>query len=205
MNRVKVIKKFYEKDLKNKNLDDYEKLHWESEWSQKIRFEMLLSNLSIDNKSILDVGSGLGNLYEYIKEKGLNVKYTGVDILKPMVKEASKRHPEADFYSYNIFKEHPYRENSFDIVYSSGIFNLNLGNNKKFLKDAIEVFLKLSQKHIAFNLLHIDSKKKEKKFYYYEPSDIVKMIEKSHVNISKTEIHEHYLNNDFTIICEKNI
>ena len=56
---------------------------------------------------------------------------------------------------------------------------------------------------IGFNLLHHKSPDKESKYFYFSPEETVKIIEKNNFKFKKIEIIEQYLNNDFTVICEK--
>ncbi len=171
--------------------------------SQRLRFDILLSNVDLDGKKILDVGCGLGNLYEYISQKGIKVKYTGVDILEKMVYSAKKKRLDAEFLCMDIFDGHPFKKGQFDVVYASGTFNLNLGNNIEFLKAALRELFEISGSSVAFNLLHYKSPDKETPYFYYKPDDVVGIIEELPYEIDRVNIVEQYLKNDFTVICHK--
>ena len=200
MERIEIIKSFYESNM-NKGLPDYTILGWENEEAQRLRFEILASSVNLKGKSILDVGCGTGSLLEYLILKGIEVSYTGVDILESMIEVAINKFPDGNFICTDIFKQNYFKKKSFDVVFSSGIFNLNLGNNEEFLIKALKIFLNLSKEAAVFNLLHQKSPDKEHKFYYYSPDDIIKAIEKIQTYSIKINIIENYLNNDFTVIC----
>ncbi len=202
MKKVEIIKTYYEENHKEGRAD-HEILGWESRQAQRKRFEILVLNVDLEGKSLLDVGCGLGNMLEFIEEKKINVRYTGVDLLDSMIECAKRKKLNGDFICTDIFKDDLFEKGSFDVIYSSGIFNINLGNNMDFLKKAVKRFLELSKNIAAFNLLHTASQDKEDKYYYYNPADVGSLISGAHDNISKINIIEGYLNNDFTVIIKK--
>ncbi len=201
MRKVDIIKSYYENNMKNAS-QDYEVLGWESEEAQKMRFDMLVSNVALEGKRILDVGCGLGNLLEYINNQGIPVDYTGIDVLPEMIERAKKKGLPGEFLCADLFKENPFGEKSFDVIYASGIFNLNLGNNKEFLASALTLFIKLARKSLCFNLLHCNSTSKEDTYYYFCPDQVIRIIEEIWPDGNVTvQVIEQYLQNDFTVIC----
>ncbi len=203
MQKLNIIKSYYEPNI-GKDFPDYKILGWESDESQRLRFDVLLGNVDLNGKKILDVGCGLGNLIEYINQKGIKVNYTGVDILEKMVERAKKKGLEAEFYCMDIFDDrHPFRKDQFDIVYASGTFNLNLGNNMEFLAKAAVKLFELSRSTLAFNLLNYMSPDKEEQYFYYKPDEVIDIIRGLPYQIDTVNIVEQYLKNDFTVICRK--
>jgi len=94
-------------------------------------------------------------------------------------------------------------EKEFDYIYSSGVFNLNLGNNDKFLKEAVELFLKAARKGVCFNLLDISCREKYgDKYYYYKKEDILETTKMTleYLNIRyDLNISDKYLSGDFSV------
>lgn len=202
MKKIQKIKTYYENNIA-KDLPEYGILGWESEEAQQLRFDVLLDNTELEGKRLLDVGCGTGNLLEYINSKGINVKYTGVDILDEMVIKAKSKQLDADFRYVDIFKENVFKPASFDVVYTSGIFNLNLGNNKEFLANALELFFSLSCGTVVFNLLHYASPDREDKYFYFHPDEVKQILSGFSGLLAKTKFVEAYLKNDFTVACYK--
>jgi len=200
MKKFEVIKSYYEENMA-KGLPEYGILGWESEEAQHLRFDALLNKVGLNGKKLLDVGCGTGNLLEYIRSKGINVKYTGVDILEQMIDIAQKKKLGADFIKADIFRENIFKDSSFDVIYTSGIFNLNLGNNRDFLKSALELFFRLSKETVVFNLLHTASPDREDKYCYFHPDEVREILEGFSDRIEKVEFVEAYLKNDFSVIC----
>lgn len=202
MHKLDIIKTYYNEELK-KDPEKFERLGWESREAQFERFSILTDYMDIGGRKLLDVGCGLGHLLEHINQLELSVDYTGVDILPSMIEEAIDRHAEHVFHCHDLFEHCPFPSKSFDILYSSGIFNLNMGNNEAFLKEAVEKFLDLSKETVVFNLLHHHSPDREDKYYYYHPDKVIAMIEKSFPQVFAIELVEHYLKNDFTLILKQ--
>lgn len=202
MNKLEIIKTYYEDNMA-KGLPEYGVLGWESEEAQRLRFDMLLSSVNLEGKTLLDVGCGTGNLLEYVNSKGINVSYTGVDILDKMIEQAKSKQLDAEFYHMDIFKNNIFNNDAFDVIYASGIFNLNLGNNKAFLINALELFFRLSSEAVVFNLLHCASPDREDKYYYFHPDEVSEIIADFSNVIEKAEFVEAYLKNDFTVVCRK--
>ncbi len=203
MSKIEKIKQYYEPNL-GKGLPDFEVLGWESKEAQYLRFEMLEKNVAIENKKLLDVGCGLGNLLEYLRDKGIHFDYTGVDISSKMIEYAKKRNPESNFLCLDIFNDNTFAPHTFDIIYTSGIFNLNLGNNYEFLITALKKFFHLSNSVVAFNLLHHKSPDRDDRYYYFSPEEIVEILENFNCEFSDIQIIEGYLKNDFMVVCKKN-
>ena len=182
-----------------KGLPEYRVLGWESEEAQRIRFDIMISSICLDNKKILDVGCGMGNLLDYLKQKGIKAGYTGVDILQSMIELAESKNPDANFYCLDIFKDNIFKKGSFDVVYASGIFNLDLGNNREFLLGALILFLDLSREAVIFNLLHHNSPDKEDGYFYLSPDEIKQTVERIPHKVKRVNIMENYLQNDLTV------
>ncbi|WP_010250620.1 class I SAM-dependent methyltransferase [Acetivibrio cellulolyticus] len=201
-NRKKYIEAYYKPNM-GKGLPDFKVLGWESKEAQDMRFETLRANVDLKNKKVLDVGCGLGNLLEYLNSNGINVEYTGVDIIEDMIESVKQKNLIGEFYCMDIFKQHHFESRSFDVIYTSGIFNLNMGNNMEFLMRALGCFINLSKSIIAFNLLDKNSPGKEDIYYYYDPEEVAAMMERQYPQIKNIKIVRGYLNNDFTIISRK--
>ena len=201
MKKTEKIRTYYESKM-GQGLPDYGVLGWESEEAQQLRFDMLIDSVSLDGKTLLDIGCGMGNLLEYLDSKEINVKYTGVDILMSMIEFARCKKLNGEFCCVDVFDDNIFENRSFDIVYTSGIFNLNLGNNREFLLKALKKMLGFANEAVVFNLLHKDSPDREEKYFYYDPEEAKQLVENI-PGIKNVIIKEQYLNNDFTVICCK--
>jgi ubiquinone/menaquinone biosynthesis C-methylase UbiE len=152
----------------------------------------------VSGKSLLDVGCGLGDLYAYLLEKGIEAEYTGVDILEGMIERARSRHPAARFLVGNIFDRSFMRNRKFDLLYCSGIFNLKIGDNAALLKKALRAFFSLAREAVVFNLLDGNAPDKDDRYYYFSQDDVRTFLLPYDWDI---QFIGDYLPNDFTVIC----
>ncbi|MHB8065483.1 MAG: class I SAM-dependent methyltransferase [Ruminiclostridium sp.] len=202
MGKIEKIKGYYKENNKP-NYPDYYILGWESDAAQQLRFQALVNSLDLNGKKILDIGCGTGNFLQYLGERFTDFSYTGVDILEHMISNAKSKDLKGTFLCVDIFKANPFSQNEFDAIFASGTFNINLGNNKKFIVDALRLFNDISSETIAFNLLNITSHNREDNYFYSSPDEICELINLNFPNHFKIKVVDGYLQNDFTIVCNK--
>lgn len=207
-NKKSIIIEHYIERVKDFNIPEYKVLDWESEEAQTARFKTLLENFNINGEVLLDVGCGLGHLAEYIDNNNINLYYIGIDIMPEMIDRANKKtfkniHPQ--FMTIDFFKNSDI-EDDFDYIYSSGIFNLNLGNNEEFLRNAVRDFLIAARKGVCFNLLDISCKEKYgDKYYYYKKDEVLNIVSDIVKDLDlkcQIRISDKYLSNDFSVFID---
>lgn len=177
-------------------------LDWENEDAHLGRFEVLVRKLDLSGMHILDVGCGIGDFYRYLQEHGISASYTGIDILPEMIKEAKRRNPEGEFISGDLFSQKIYSPGSFDLVFSSGIFNLKVGDNHALLRDALQVFFTLSRQWVVFNLLDPDHHVQRDIYCYFDPQEVLGMVME---HTSLVEMERDYVPKDYTIFARKEL
>ena len=202
MSKIRKIRKHYNPRIA-KGRENYDILDWASAQSQKLRFEVLLRNVDLEGKSLLDVGCGLGDLGVLLRDRGLDVRYTGVDVLEKMLEKARRANPGARFVLGDIFAagpDNPLAGEQFDVVFCSGTMNLNLGNNLEFLRLALPRMIQLTGEVLVANFLHSRETACEAKYFHYDPNDVIEILE-PHCGRDKIQLIDDYLANDFTLIC----
>ncbi len=192
------IRDHYQDKLKNRK-GNAAILDWESENAQELRFKAFVDHVDLDDSSVLDVGSGLGDLLGFLKKREISVDYTGIDILPEMVEKACGEHPDGKFHCVDIFSDQEFMEHCFDVVFCSGVFNLNLGNNEEFFRRAIKIFFEVANEYVVFNLLHKRSPDPEDRYFYTDPEETIEIIKPYCVDY---RIIDNYLPNDYTVICK---
>ena len=144
---------------------------------QDIRFEVLTSFFNLENKSILDLGCGFGDLNRYIREKiTKNFSYTGIDVVPEFISKAIEMKKSdddskfllGDFISTNLDKK-------FDIVLGSGIFNhkFSKGNNNEFIKNALFKAYDSAIEGVAFDFLTNRVEYELPHAYYSDPREVL--------------------------------
>jgi SAM-dependent methyltransferase len=179
---------------------NHEILDWASAASQHRRFEVLVDNVDLAGMKVLDVGCGLGDLLAMLQRRNIEVDYTGVDILQKMIDRCRERFGTGRFLQADIFSREAFGAGQFDLVFTSGAFNLDLGNNLDFLPVAIDRLLELSRQYVVFNLLHARWTKPEPGYFFYDPEFVLRQLARHKLAV---RLIDDYLPNDFTVICRK--
>jgi SAM-dependent methyltransferase len=116
-----------------------ETLGWGKQGRQDIRFGVLSQPiLESLNSSVLDVGCGFADFYDYLVDRGWKGYYCGFDLVPGLLQVAKKRHPEIDLRELDItapgLSLGPY-----DFVVGTGMFNarLKFGNNLEHIECAL--------------------------------------------------------------------
>ncbi|MFP4106516.1 MAG: class I SAM-dependent methyltransferase [Phycisphaerae bacterium] len=199
MSRRKHISGHYEPRI-NPERESFDILDWADPQSQRTRFRVLMENVDLHGKRLLDVGCGLADLLGYLQEHNVEVDYTGVDLLEPMAAVARRRQPEATIITGDIFGDNClFEPGSFDVTFCSGTFNLNLGNNLEFLSVALRSLFRLAREKVVFNLLHHRVRYDDPKYYSFSPEHVLAVLAEMPC---RATIIDDYLPNDFTVICD---
>lgn len=175
---------------------------WGKKGRANLRFEILLSQWNIENRTILDFGCGLGFLFDYIhSKKKLSIdKYLGIDINGEFIKHCKEIYPadKCDFFCTNLFS------NSFDskvdYVFSSGVFNHKLENNEEFIKSCFHEFDKIATNGFAVNFLSNKVDFEYDYTYHADPAFILDLCYKYSNNVV---LRNDYMPFEFTVFVNK--
>jgi SAM-dependent methyltransferase len=179
----------YFEGLLAKHGPNYLALDWNSPDSQKLRFgilkEMLIYGKKAANLSLLDLGSGLGDLFGFLKAEGLlarhKISYQGYDISPKLVEAAQKKYPDAKFAVKDILAERELPR--FDYVFCCGIYNIRTTDEPTHLehvKALLQRAYELSTCGVAANFLsegglplsNLDDRNSGR-YYYFKPDEIL--------------------------------
>lgn len=195
------IKEIYNRRFNDNSLNKILKQGWGSKSSQILRFKILSEIGSLKNKSILDIGCGMGDFFIYIKKKGI-LNYTGIDISDYFINYSKNKFKEKNVnFICGNFLTHKF-DKKYDYIFLSGTLNLKLKKNenmkiaKKFLNKAYNI-CKIG---CSFNFLSSNVDFKNKKDFHYSSSDIIKICNKLSRNY---ELKHNYGLYEFTINCYK--
>lgn len=113
----------YWDDRASKAITDCERVEW-SKRTQLIRFEAFLRQNDITGKTLLDVGCGVGDLWQHLQRRNIICDYEGFDISPVMINRCRERFPNVvfgsgDFVAWGQGK-------SFDYSIAVGIHNIKL-------------------------------------------------------------------------------
>lgn len=207
----------YFETLLAKHGDHYLSLDWKSKESQIVRFTVLLDMVAYADKgegfSILDVGCGIGHLYEFLEASGIidqfRVKYSGIDISRKMIDFARKKHPKADFRRIDLIEDKFDRK--FDFVVSSGTFNIKMSDMETHKDSVIRMIsrmFRLSNYGTAVNflsrsslyLIPKDKDDESEKYVYYSEEEAIGFVR---AVCDKYVLRKDYHPGDFTVYMLK--
>lgn len=187
------IAKFYNDLLAQNGPNEPRSLSWRDKQSQQLRMDVLSQIIDLNNKSILDVGCGFGDLYDYLKDRYQNFTYTGIDIVHENIEVAKQKYPniefiEADFNSYNGEK--------FDVVLASGALSFKVPDYKKVYFALISKMFETAKLAVGFNMLDAELHSNDELFASYSLAEVNEFCASL---TNKIKISQDYLPYDFTM------
>lgn len=193
----KRILDFYE-DSFTKYGNDPRSVHWSGEISQNVRFEVLANIAPLDQKRVLDVGCGLGDLYRWFLSQKIAVDYTGIDIVPAFIDRARERFPDAHF---ELGDASSINEN-YDYLLVSGAFNLTTINSKEYYFAAIKNLFEHSKYGLAFNMLNGATHQTDETYVSYNIDEVTNYCK---TIADKVVVISDYLPQDFTVYMYKRL
>lgn len=176
-------------------------LMWSSYSSAAIRYKELIKDIDFNNKSVLDVGCGFGDIIPFLHSKSASFKYTGIDFTEEFIREAEKRYPEYEFVEGNYFKNPLKRK--FDIIICSGALNGDYGKKTMdFRRKAVKKMFDRCKEAIVFNMAGGISPINTKKSIIHH-TDSLKLLTYCAKLSKKIILRNHYHEKDFTIVIFK--
>ena len=156
--------------------------------SQYKRFE-ILAGISSELKSVTDVGCGLAHLYDYLKSKGYQGKYHGLDFVPEFI-EANKltyaQDANCSFQVFDILKQDIPQGS--DYLLLSGVFNNKMDNNRDFMFNGIQKMFEACNKGVAFNAMSTYVDFQADNLYYSDPLEVFDFCKR---NLSKKVCLRH--------------
>jgi len=186
-------KRFYEKAIQRYGCTA-RGLNWNSKTSQYTRFEVIYELLAseLSSSKIVDAGSGFGDFYLFLKQKGaLPRAYLGYDMLDEALFVAHQRTKQR-FIKCDILKD---ALEEADYYIASGSMNiLNRFETHLF----IERCFSASSKGFVFNLLKGEDTSKH--FNYWSVDEMLLHVKSFGCEVV---VKEGYMEGDFTIFLKK--
>jgi|LakMenEpi03Aug12_release.lakeMendotaPanAssembly.Ray.scaffolds.fasta_scaffold216612_3 cyclopropane fatty-acyl-phospholipid synthase-like methyltransferase len=185
---------------------DSRSLGW-SKSSQLIRFEKLGQLSNIKGRTVLDIGCGFADLYDYLKVSNLHPsRYLGIEPFLPFY-EISKKNLESEKEAAVLpcAIEEFSSTVTFDVVVAIGICNLIVRDNYFVLFSLIDKMLILANDSIFVSILSDSAsaeiqKKGAHATFFYSKEIIFSRLETLGYTYN---IHEGYLPHDMFIEIKK--
>jgi len=152
--------------------DRPEALRWTPQGQLKRYHSLAEIAPDLNNASILDYGCGTGDFYRFLKRRGFDVQYTGVDINENFIALAKKKYPECTFNVLDGPEDHV--EGFFDYIVICGVFNLRVPGVADDMKETLVTLFKHCNKGMALNALSSHTPVKDPELHYTSPEEMVK-------------------------------
>ncbi|MDI6728595.1 MAG: class I SAM-dependent methyltransferase [Thermodesulfovibrionales bacterium] len=164
----KYVISFFDKNLMLHG-DRPEAVRW-SPKGQILHYEAMLDIGNINGAKILDFGCGKGDFYQFLKDRGISVEYSGFDINEKLIALAKQKFPGVDFRIFDIEKD-PMKED-FDYILICGVFNLQVQGIDELIKTALIRLFRHCRIALGFNALSSHNPRKDFELHYTSPEDI---------------------------------
>ena len=166
----KILRKFYRENYLQYG-HDIKSLGW-LEGTQEARFTVLTSIGDLDGSSILDVGCGFADLCGFLRDRGISVDYTGIDLNPEFIETAKALYPDATFIVGDF--EETKIPGRFDWAFECGIFNLKVHEHRPFVENTLRKMFRMVSKGIAADFLGPASYDITGEMYHPDPLEMVR-------------------------------
>jgi ubiquinone/menaquinone biosynthesis C-methylase UbiE len=172
---------------------------WKDQASQFLRFEYLIKDFDIQGKTILDVGCGLGDLYQFLTNKfGDNFQYIGIDISSALLTQAKLNYPadNAQFIECDIFTFQEYCSTDIDYAVESGMLSFKVANNEQYAQQVMAKMFQLAKLGCSLNFLSTNVDFQLDKNHHYDPEQVTAWAIKLTSNLT---LYDDYPLWEFTV------
>lgn len=167
---IKILSDFFDGNYREYGYDP-RSLGWNA-GTQQARFNVMAAVGDLEGCSVLDVGCGFGDFYGFLKEQGIHVDYTGIDLSQEFVKIAREHHPDARFI-VGDFEENGI-DGQYDWVFECGIFNRKVGQQRRFVERTLRRMYEVSKIGMAADFLSPKKIDLVGHVYHADPGEMIK-------------------------------
>ncbi len=166
---------------------------------QQIIYSVLMNmDISYTTDSILDVGCGAGDLYQFIKDK--TIKYTGIDYNPNLINLAKLKFPDTEFKALDLFNLP--KEEKYDWVIGASLFIIPMHDDMvTYTKMCIDRMYSTCNKGMSFNarstMFEMD---RPEHIQWYNPMYIFEYCARKY---KKVILRHDYMSEDFTVYIYK--
>ena len=168
--------------------------------SQEKRFGALAGLGKFDGATLLDVGCGFGDLLAWLRARGVQARYTGLDLTVSMVERCRRRFAdgEARFLVGDALTWQP--DAQYDYVIASGIFGYNAKDTRARIQPTLERLFAIAGRGLAVNFLSGCAPTRSPGRLYVHPADVIQYA----LRLTPAVRLDHtYMPNDFTLCLYK--
>lgn len=154
-----------------------EALGWSRPELQQRRFAALTTPiLSSPSSSVLDVGCGFADLYDYLGARRWTGSYTGVDIVPRLLASARDRHRDIELRQLDFSAQHTLVAEH-DFVVASGIFNgrLQHEDHASYVESTVRAMFGRARVAVCVDFLSTWVNYQKPENWHADPSDLLRL------------------------------
>lgn len=144
----------------------------------RLRYDKMLAAVSHaggKRPSVLDVGCGYGGLLAHARERGLDLDYTGIDVVGEMVEHARREFPDAEFLHGDVLGMTLDRR--YDHVVCNGILtqklDVSMAEMDAYAGRLVRRLFELCGRSAAFNVMSTRVNFFADNLYYRNPAEML--------------------------------
>jgi SAM-dependent methyltransferase len=191
--------RFYESHIKRFGYG-FRALGFGRRQSQEKRFSVVAALGDLHGARLLDVGCGFGDLLAWLRARGIQPRYTGLDLTAAMVERCRERFQEdgapgeARFMTGDALTFQP--EGTYDYVVASGLFGYAARDTRVRVRPTLERLFGMTGIGLAVNFLSAWAPARSHGRLYVQPADVLQYA----LRLTPSVRLDHtYMPNDFTI------
>lgn len=166
---------FYDRHLRDFG-DRPQAVRWTPE-GQIRRYEAFLGLAGdLKGKKVLDFGCGKGDFLGFLRARGIECEYHGMDVNENLIAFARSKYPSEHFYVSDIEEEMP--DEQYDVIIACGVFNLRISGIRESMENALKRIFDLCGGVFHFNALSSHSYPLHVDLHYVEPEEMTGFIRK---------------------------
>ena len=147
-------------------------------------------------KRLLDVGCGFGDLLAWLNARGIEPRYTGLDICRPMIERCRRRFAGRKA-RFAIGDALHYRAGEpYDYVVASGIFGYAAKDTRLRVQPTVQNLFSMARIGLAVNFLSRRAPSRSPGRLYLHPFDVLEFALKL---TPAVRVDHTYMPNDFTL------
>ena len=200
------IENFYDGVLKSaQGKESFAENGWNSRRSQYRRFAIASADLGVQSgDSLLDIGCGNADLFWYLNNVGIDVNYTGLDIVPKMVELAkvSLQNQSRAFVEVGHFVDNPHHqhEGMYDYLVCIGTIGAIVGNSLErweYASQLVKQGLETADRGMAITFLtNRDGKKTDDGYHWFVSLETVveimnRIVPKNVGMVVRADYHPH--------------
>lgn len=144
-------------------------VQWSSAETQENRFR-ILADVIEPNETVVDLGSGLGDLLGYLRTaREFRGRYLGLDLVDEFVEHARKRYERDPSARFSVCDVESAALPEADVYLSSGTFNNRMEDNWGYVTRIVGRMFEHARRAVAFNLLSTYVDYQAPDLYYADP------------------------------------